>query len=123
MGPFDSDIDARLNVSAVFVPSNDFSLGTITRNRRRGTATITATVPNRGELVASGRGVRAVGAAVTSKLVAAPGKVKLRIGAKGRKRRALLRTGRVRLRVRITYTPTGGDPRVRSRKVRLRKRP
>jgi hypothetical protein len=121
-GPFTTATNARLNISAVFVPTNTFTLGVITRNRRKGTATITAKVPNPGKLTASGKGVKGAGAAVTSKVVTTPGKVKLRIRAKGRKKRTLLRTGRVKLKVRITYTPTGGDPRIRSRKVTLKKR-
>jgi len=114
--------DRRTNISAVVAPSNAFTLGATTRNKRKGTATITANVPNPGTLTASGKGVKVAGAAVISKVVTAPGKVKLRIRSKGRKKRTLLRTGRVRLKVRITYTPTGGDPRVRSRKVTLKKR-
>jgi hypothetical protein len=121
-GEFAPEPDVRLNITAVLNPSNTFTLGATTRNKKKGTATIAANVPNRGTLTASGKGVRRTGAAVISKVVTAPGKVKLRIRARGRKRRTLLRTGRVKLKVRITYTPTGGDPRIRSRKVTLKKR-
>ena len=36
------------------------------------------------------------------------GQVKLLVKPKGRKRRVLNRTGRVTIRVKVTYTPTGG---------------
>jgi hypothetical protein len=34
----------------------------------------------------------------------------------------LNRAGKVKLTAKITYTPTGGDPRTKSRKMTLRKR-
>ena len=40
--------DRRPNVSAVVAPTNTFTLGQITRNKKKGTATLTATVPNPG---------------------------------------------------------------------------
>jgi hypothetical protein len=84
------------------------------------TATFTATVPNPGDLTASGNGVKAA-AAVTSKAVGA-GPAQLLIKAKGKKKRKLNETGKVKLNVAITYTPTGGDPSTQSTKVKLKKR-
>jgi hypothetical protein len=113
----------RVNMSAVFEPSNAFTLGKITRNRKKGTATLTVDVPNPGGLALSGKGVKTarVGA-VISTAVAAPGAVKLLIRAKGKKKRKLRETGKVKLKPKITYTPTGGDPSTQSRKVTLKKR-
>jgi hypothetical protein len=116
-----SSSDLRNNVSAVFVPTNTFSLGATTRDKKKGTATITATVPNPGELTASGNGVKAA-AAVISKVIPAPGTAQLLIKAKGKKKRKLNETGKVKLRVDVTYTPTGGDPSTQSKKLRLQKR-
>jgi hypothetical protein len=131
--------DYRLNISAVvgpsdspvvppsgspFVPpSNSFTLGRITRNKKKGTATITVNVPNPGELTGSGKGVKAASAsrAVMSKSVAA-GQAKLLIKATGKKKRKLNETGKVKLNVAITYTPTGGSPNTQSVKVKLKKR-
>ncbi len=112
----------RLNISAVFSPSNSFTFGKIRRNQRKGTATIAVDVPNPGELTGSGKGVKVASAAVISRRVTAPGKVKLRIRARGSKKRRLERTGRVSVRLKVTYTPTGGDHRTRSKKLRLKKR-
>jgi hypothetical protein len=114
-------IGLRLNVSAVVNPTNTFSLGTITRNVRKGTATLTVNVPNPGELTGSGKGVKVASAAVTSKTVSAPGAVKLTIRAKGKKKKKLNLTGKVKVRPKIKFTPTGGDSASQSVKVKLKK--
>jgi hypothetical protein len=104
-------------------PPNAFTLGAITRNKKKGTATITVTVPNPGELTGSGNGVKAssAGRAVISKSVGA-GQAKLTIKAVGNKKRKLNETGKVKLNVAITYTPTGGSAKSQSVKVKLKKR-
>lgn len=111
-----------LNISAVFEPTNSFALGSITRNKKKGTATLTLNLPNPGELTGSGKGVKVANAAVISKTVSAPGKVKLTIRAKGKKMTTLNETGKVEVRPKITYTPTGGDPSTQSLKVKLKKK-
>jgi hypothetical protein len=118
-GPF--GVDHRLNISAVFNPTNAFTLGAIKRNKKKGTATITATVPNPGELTGSGKGVKVAAAAVISKTVTAPGEVQLTIKAKGKKKRKLNETGKVKIKPNITFTPTGGDPSTQSPKLKLKK--
>jgi len=115
-------VPSRLNLTAVFVYSNSFTLGRITRNKKKGTATLTVDVPNPGDLTAKGKGVKAAGAAVISKTVTAPGAVELLIAAKGKKKRKLNKTGRMKLNANITYTPTGGDPSTQSIKVKLKKK-
>jgi hypothetical protein len=119
-GAFPTSANFRLNMTAVVEPSNTFTLGKATLNKRKGTATITATVPNPGQLTASGKGVKAAGAAVTSKAVGA-GTVKLKIRAKGKKKAKLNDTGKVKLNAQISYTPTGGTAATLSRKVKLKK--
>jgi hypothetical protein len=113
----------RANISAVVNPSNTFTLGGITRNKKKGTATLTMDVPNPGELIASGNGVKAAsssGRAVTSKSVPA-GLAQLVVKATGKKKKRLNETGKVKLNVAVTYTPTGGDPSTQSLKVKLKK--
>jgi hypothetical protein len=110
----------RLNVAATIDPANTFSLGGITRDKNKGTATITTTVPNPGELAASGTGVKAAAVATTSKAVT-PGAATLLIKATGKKKRKLNDTGKVKLNATITYTPTGGNPSTLSTKVKLKK--
>jgi hypothetical protein len=103
-------------------PSNTFSLGAITRNKKKGTATLTFNVPNPGDLAGSGQGAQVASTeAVTSKAVPA-GAAKLVVKAKGKKKRKLNETGKVKLTLAITYTPTGGDPSTQSLKVKLRRK-
>jgi hypothetical protein len=45
----------------------------------------------------------------------------LLIKAMGKKKRKLNETGKVKLNVAVTYTPTGGDPSTQSIKVKLKK--
>jgi hypothetical protein len=102
-------------------PTNTFSLGAVTRNKKKGAATLTVNVPNPGELTGSGKGVNAASAAVNSKTVTAPGSAQLLIKAKGKKKRKLNDTGKVKLNVAVTYTPTGGDLSTQSTKLKLKK--
>ena len=101
---------------------NAFTIDSITRNKKKGTATITGSEQFPGELVGSGKGVKAASAgAVISKSVGA-GQATLKIKAKGKKRRKLNATGKVKLNVKITYTATGGSPETQSVKVKLKKK-
>ena len=113
--------DLCLNISAVLEPTNTFALGRITHNKDKGTATLEATVPNPGDLAGSGKGVKAAAAGATISESVTPGAAQLLIKAKGKKKRKLNETGKVKLNVAITYTPTGGDPSTQSVKVKLKK--
>jgi hypothetical protein len=118
---FSNDV-GRLNVSAMLDPTDTFTIGRVARNTKKGTATLSLTLPNPGDLTALGKGVKtAATRAVTSKSVPA-GATQLLIKARGRKKSALDATGRVRLRIAIIYTPTNGVPRTQSVKVKLIKR-
>jgi hypothetical protein len=114
--------DQEHTFNAQFDPASTLALGKVNRNQRNGTASVSVTVPNPGELSGSGKGAKVAGAAEISKKVTAPGTVKLTIKAKGRKKLTLNETGKVKLNVAITFTPTGGDPSKQSLKVRLKKK-
>jgi len=120
---FPLSASGRLNISAILEPSNAVTLGAVTLNKRKGTATINLTLPNPGELTASGKGIKASSAdgAAISKSVAA-GPTTLLIKAKGAQRKTLNRSGKVTLGVAITYTPANGVPGIQSVKVKLIKR-
>jgi hypothetical protein len=106
----------------VETPSNTFSLVGIRRNKKKGTATLTFNLPNPGDLAGSGKGAKVASTgAVTSKAVPA-GAAALLVKAKGKKKRKLNETGKVKLNLAITYTPTGGDPGTKSVKVKLKKK-
>jgi hypothetical protein len=119
---FELGVEFDLDIQAVFVPDNTFILGGTTRNKKRGTATLTVNIPNPGELTGSGKDVKVAGTAVISKTVTAPGDVKLTIRAKGKKKRKLNDTGKVKVNPKITYTPTGGDPSTQSKNLKLKKK-
>ena len=106
-----------LDINAVIEPTNTFAFGKVAGKKSTGTATVSVNVPNAGALVVGGEGVKRASQSVT-----APGVVKLKIGAKGKKLRRLNRTGKVKVAVKVTFTPTGGDPKVRSKRIRLQQR-
>jgi hypothetical protein len=100
-------------------PSNAFTLGKLKRNKRKGTAKLTVNVPGPGTLALGGKGVKP-----QQPSVAGGGSPKLKIQAAGTKRKKLKRAGKVKLKTRVTFTPTGGTPASLSKKVKLkRKRP
>jgi hypothetical protein len=121
-GTFGPGSGSRLNIAAELTPTNAFALGAVQRNKKKGTATLTVSVPNPGTLAVSGRGVKAPGVSPGSQAVPGPGDVQLAIGAKGKKRRKLKETGKVKLQLSVAYTPTGGDAGVQSTELKLKKR-
>jgi hypothetical protein len=114
--PYEIALNAEIN------PTSTFTLDAITRNKKKGTAMLMATVPNAGELTGAGNGVNVANAAVTSRTASAPGSVQLLIKAKGKTKKKLNSTGKVKVTPKITYTPMGGDPATKSVKVKLRKK-
>jgi len=115
--------DKELGFNAEVQPSNAFRFVRVKRNRKKGTARLTVNVANPGTLAVSGKGVKTAGAAgaITAKSVPAAGDVELLIKAKGRKKRKLNETGKVKVKPKVTYTPTGGDPSTQSRKLKLKR--
>jgi hypothetical protein len=102
--------------------TNGFTIDSITRNKKKGNATITGTVSFPGDLAGSGKGVKAASAgAVISKAVVA-GHPSLVVKAKGKKRKKLNSTGKAKLNVTVTYTATGGTPISLPVKVKLKKK-
>jgi hypothetical protein len=91
-------------------PSNRFRFGKLKRNKKKGTATLIVIVPGPGAL-ALGKSAAVKGAVRSAQKA---GRVKLPIRLRGRARRRLSRLaetrgiGRVKVKVRVTFTPTGG---------------
>jgi hypothetical protein len=127
-GPFqpaDANSICELLVNMVIVPSNTFSFGKAKNNVKLGIVILKLELPGPGELSVAGRGVKrasASGGAHESKTVTAAGTTKLTIRAKGAARGKLDATGRVTLKPKITFSPTGGTPTSQKHKVKLRKR-
>ena len=96
--------------------SNRFSLGRLRRDRGNGTASIAVKLPGPGRASVRGKGVvhRCPGSSTGSRAgvtARAPDQ------GKGKHAAALDRRGRARVRVRITYAPTGGSPRTKPKSV------
>jgi hypothetical protein len=122
--PFELFPGGYPDVQASFVPDNTFNgKPKVKRNAKKGTATITVQVPNPGVLTGSGGGAKVSSAAATgSKSIPAPGEAKLKVRAKGAKLRTLNQTGKVTLKLKLAYTPTGGDTHTQKLKLKLLKR-
>jgi hypothetical protein len=101
----------------ITTPSSTFRTGKLTRNKRKGTATLTVELPGPGTLSLGGKGLvgrqRPVGSAETVTLV---------IKARGGVARKLTRKGRVKLRASISYSAVGADSNTVTRPIKLVKR-
>ena len=115
---FASVSDVRLNLAANLVPSNSFTLTGLTRDRRRGTATLTLDLSNPGTAGLTGRGLEKP----QSKNLSVPGSLIFPIAATGKLKRRLDRTGKATLQVNATFSPIGGDPSAQTITVKLKKR-
>jgi type 1 fimbria pilin len=118
----------RLTLLSQSKPSNVFSFGHVKRKKNKGTATLAVNLPGPGTLSLTGKGVKTQRAgrtagAVASKAVAGAGTVKLLIKPKGKRKHKLNRAGKVKVKVNVTYIPTGGDPNTESKRVKLIKKP
>ncbi|MGH2955620.1 MAG: hypothetical protein ACRDL6_01305 [Solirubrobacterales bacterium] len=112
---------------ATVLPSNLFELGKLKRNKKKGIAFLFVNVPGPGEVGLAGKGIKNVGIASASarkSVFTAGGVVKLKIKpGKGKKARKLVQRlkdkGKAKLKVLVTYAPTGGLANTQARKVKL----
>jgi hypothetical protein len=115
------EASGRLNINAVFNPTNAFTIGGQVANKKKGTTTLDVTVPNPGTVTVEGNGVKP--AAVAGKSVAVQaGTAKVLIKAQGKKKKKLSSKRKVVVTPKLIYTPTGGDPVAQTAKVTLRKK-
>jgi hypothetical protein len=98
-------------------PSNAFALSKPKLNKRKGTATLTATVPGPGRLVLEGKGIKK-----QTKTASSREKVELTVKPTKKLKQKLNRTGKAKVPANVTFTPTGGDPNTKSTRLRLRLR-
>jgi TolB protein len=104
-------------------PSNAFTFGQPKLNEKKGTAKLPVTVPGPGTLALSGKNVVAQRRhrSAAERPVTGPGTVNLLVKPRGKAKRRLGRIGKVKVKVTITFTPTGGSPASRQAAVKLRK--
>jgi hypothetical protein len=99
-------------------PSNAFRFGKLKRNERRGTAKLTIKTSYAGDLKLAR--TELVKRATAS--AAGAGKVKLRIEPTRSAMRTLDRRGRVNVDAEVTFTPEGGEPKTKNKRLKLIKR-
>lgn len=102
-------------VKPIVKPSNTFSFGKFTRNRKKGTATLVVNVPGAGQLALGGKRVRPIAKTADGTST----KVNLKVVAAGKAKKKLREIGKVKLRLQVTFTPTGGDPSSQTKPVKL----
>ncbi len=98
-------------------PGNSFTFGKLKLNKKKGTATIQVKVPGKGTVFLIGSKT------VKPALKQSRGKstVTLAVAAKGKAAKTLKKVGKVKLAVRVRFTPTGGDARVKTKSLTLLK--
>jgi hypothetical protein len=106
-------------VQAVVEPTNTLTFGKPKLNKKKGNARMTLTLPNPGQLSITGAGVKISG--LVSGAVQA-GTFTLRIKATGKKDAKLDDTGKVTLKPRFSFTPTGGEATSQAPKVKLKQK-
>jgi len=116
-GPKSSAPPAATNAGPATPPSAAISLSRAAADPKGGTSTLSVTVPGAGHLALSGEKVLA-----TSVDTAAPGTVALTIRPKAKQRLALHRHGKLRVGVKVSFTPTGGATASAWRSVLLKAR-
>jgi hypothetical protein len=117
-GSFTPLNDVRLNLSAVLVPSNDFAVASITRDRKLGTATVLVNVSNPGVVTIAGKGLKKR----PPKNVAVAGTIQFKLATVGVKKRKLEKTGKVAITPTMTFSPNGGEPANLAFTVKLKQR-
>jgi hypothetical protein len=96
-------------------PSNQFTLGKVKRNRRRGTARLTVLLPGPGEVDLFGNKVRKV-----ERGTEAAGELRVPIRLKARAERKL--NPDVKTKVKVSFTPAGGQTNTKAKLITLIKR-
>jgi YVTN family beta-propeller protein len=93
---------------------NNFKFGKLIRNKKKGTAKLKVKVPYAGKLTLTGKKVKKVKQSAKKAST-----VILNIRPKPKAKKALAAEGSVKVRVKVTFKPTGGTARSKGRSVRL----
>ena len=97
---------------------NEFEFAKAKKNRKKGTAKLPVGVPCAGEVeLAKTKKVKA-----DAEAAEAEGEVKLLVKSKGKARKRLNKRGKTKVKAEVTYTPDGGEPNTRTKKVKLKRR-
>jgi hypothetical protein len=105
-------------VQAVVEPTNTVTFGAPTRNKKKGTATVTMAVPNPGTLSYGGFCVKVAGPSS----VTTAGDFPLTVRACGKQKKTLKKKGKVRVAFNVGFTPISGQFGATNESVTLRKK-
>jgi hypothetical protein len=100
-------------------PSNAFTLGKVTKNKKKGTATVAVTIPTPsvGTLTLSGSGLKKQTVAITGQST-----VKLKIATKGGTAKSLRKKGKKKVKFEVTYAPTANAAASKARSTTLKRK-
>ncbi len=112
-GTFNPGSNERVNASAEIEVSNAFSFVGTTRNKKKGRATTTVSVPGPGTVAVGGKGLAAQSRHTDG------GSVALGVIPNKKTRKKLLAKGKARVTPAFTYTPTGGTANTQPEAVKL----
>lgn len=93
---------------------NNFKFGKLKRNTKKGTAKLTINVPAAGKITVSGKKVKRA-----QRSAKKAGKVTLNIRPKPKTKKQLAQKGSAKVRVKVTFRPTGGDKLTKSKALKL----
>jgi hypothetical protein len=117
-GPGGTPGGREVAVQALVEPTNTVTFGAVRRNKKKGTATVTLSVPNPGQLSYAGAGVNITGPASVASL----GDVQLTVRATGKKAKKLKRKGKAGASFAVTFTPDFGAAGITRENLPLRKK-
>jgi hypothetical protein len=113
-----SDNVQRFGEVGTPLPPCPFSLGEVTKNKRKGTAKLPVEVPSGGTIELAGKKVKPL-----TREAAEGGELVLTVKAKGKKAKRALRKGiKVRVKAKVKYTPPAGEPQTRSKPIKLNRK-
>jgi len=93
---------------------NNFKFGKLKRDTKKGTAKLTIRVPAAGKVILAGKKVKRA-----QRSAKKAGKVTLNIRPKPKTKKQLAQQGNAKVRVKVTFRPTGGDKLTKSRTLKL----
>jgi hypothetical protein len=95
-------------------PTPPFMLGGVILHRKVGTATFNLTIPAPGKLVLTGHGLEK-----STRTLDRGGKIKMPVRPRGGTRATLGQTGQIAREVTVKYLPVVGNPKTKSKQIRL----
>ena len=93
---------------------NNFKFGKLIRNTAKGTAKLKVKVPYPGKLTLAGKQVKAA-----KRKAKKAGTVTLNIRPKPKARKLLAEKGSAKVRIKVTFKPTGGKGKTKGRSLKL----